>query len=353
MSAAALGTILAERIRAEGPLPLPAFMAAALMHPRFGYYTTRDPLGGQGDFTTAPEISQMFGELIGVWCLLAWQSMGMPSPFVLAELGPGRGTLMADLLRAVASVPDFTAAADLWLVEASPTLRNRQRQRLDGVAVSWAERVEDLPPGPLLVVANEFFDALPIEQFECQGGLWHRRLVGLDSAGGFAFVRGPAVEPPFAPAPDGAIVETCPEGRRIAALLGARLARDGIAALVIDYGHARTAVGETLQAVKSHAFHPVLATPGQADLTAHVDFQALAEAAMPARAFGPVEQGSFLVRLGIHTRAGMLAQAAGPEMTADIAGQMRRLIDPTEMGTLFKVLALAHPAVALLPGLDP
>lgn len=343
-----LADILVERIRQGGPITVADFMAEALGHPEHGYYTTREPFGAQGDFTTAPEISQMFGEIIGLWAAVTWQGLGCPDRVVLAELGPGRGTLMADLLRAAATVPPFLKAAEVWLVETSPRLQARQRETLKGREVHWCERFDDLPDGPLIVVANELFDALPIRQFEKQSGVWRERMVGLDGDA-LAFVAGPETEPDMPAevleAADGAIAETCPQGRELAAAIGRRIARQPGVALLIDYGHTLSGVGDTLQAVKRHRFHPVLEGPGTADITAHVDFEALAAAAIPARAWGPVPQGAFLSSLGIQARAAMLAQGGGPKVAADIAGQMRRLIDPEEMGTLFKVLALAHPAL--------
>lgn len=341
-----LAAILAETIRRDGPIPVSEFMAQALGHSEHGYYTGREPFGAAGDFTTAPEISQMFGELIGLWAAVTWQTLGSPGRVVLAELGPGRGTLMADLLRAAAMVPPFLAAAEIWLVETSPRLRDIQRQTLKNHDIRWADSFADLPDGPLIVVANELFDALPIRQFEKNGGMWRERMVGLEN-GHLVFVPGPEAVPELPPeilaAEDGAIAETSPQGRALAAEMGWRLNRQPGAALIIDYGHARSAAGDTLQAVKRHAFHPVLEAPGTADVTAHVDFESLAAAAVPARAWGPVPQGHFLTTLGIQTRAGLLAQAGGPKVAEDIAGQMRRLIDPGEMGTLFKVLALASP----------
>lgn len=348
-----LAEILAERIAKGGPITVADFMAEALGHPDLGYYTTREPFGLEGDFTTAPEVSQMFGELLGLWCVLVWQMMGAPERVIVAELGPGRGTLINDLLRAAAGVPAFLKAADIWLVETSPRLQARQRQTLRGRDVHWCERFDQLPDGPLLLVANELFDALPVRQFEKCAGDWVERMVGLGEAG-FEFVAGPATLPDLPTevldAKDGAVAEICEPARALAAAIGKRLNRQPGMALIVDYGHARSACGDTLQAVRRHRFHPVLEQPGLADITAHVDFQSLAAAAVPARAWGPVPQGDLLRQLGIETRAQLLAQAGGDKVAAEIMGQMRRLIDPNEMGTLFKALALASPVLAAPPG---
>jgi NADH dehydrogenase [ubiquinone] 1 alpha subcomplex assembly factor 7 len=344
-----LTTKIIDIIRRDGPLPVSAFMAMALLDDQYGYYTTRDPFGAAGDFITAPEISQMFGELIGLWAAVMWQSMGSPDRVVLAEVGPGRGTLMADMLRAAAMVPPFAAAIAPWLIEASPTLRRKQAEALSGHDIHWGERVEDLPPGPLLLIANEFFDALPIDQIVRTPEGWRERRVGLDETGALTFVNGPAF--PLPEAEDGAIAEICPEGRRLAAVIGRRLATQNGAALIIDYGHGRSGFGDTLQAVRQHRPHPVLAEIGEADLTAHVDFEALAHAAVPARAWGPVGQGDFLRHLGIEARAARLSDGKPHAVAADILGRMHRLIDATEMGTLFKVMALTHPALPAPPGL--
>ncbi len=350
-----LTDILTERIRHGGPITVAAFMAEALSHPTKGYYTTRVPFGAAGDFTTAPEISQMFGELIGLWCVLTWEMLGSPPHLTLVEMGPGRGTLMVDLLRVVDRAPAFSAAAEVWMVETSPVLTALQQEALRGRSVHWCERFEDLPDaGPLLLVANEVFDALPIRQFEKHAGQWHERMVGLSSSGEFAFLPGPVSTPDIpeavASAVDGSIVEVCPLGRDLSGAIGARLERDLGAALLVDYGHPFSAVGDTLQAVKRHRFHDVLRSPGDADLTAHVDFEALAKAARPARAWGPLTQRDFLQSLGIEARATLLAREAGPKTAADIAGQMRRLIHPEEMGTLFKVLALSASHLPAPPG---
>ncbi|MCC6305363.1 MAG: SAM-dependent methyltransferase [Rhodobacteraceae bacterium] len=353
----ALAAALAARIRATGPLRIDEFMAACLLDPGHGYYATRDPLGAAGDFVTAPEISQMFGELVGLALAQAWLDQGRPAPFVLAELGPGRGTLMADLWRAAAVVPGFRAAARVVLVEASPPLRAAQGARLAALAPAHVATVAAIPAGPLFLVANEFFDALPVRQFVRDGALWRERMVAL-AGDRLAFALGPAVPVAalarrLADTLPGTTVELGPAGAAIAAAVAARIARDGGAAIVIDYGGWRSR-GDTLQAVARHAAVDPLAAPGAADLTAHVDFEALAEAvtAEGARATPLVGQGTFLLRLGIGARAEVLAAGlAGAALAAHRAG-LRRLTDPAEMGNLFRVLGVHAPGAPPPPGLD-
>ena len=348
-----LGDHLGRRIALKGPLTVAEYMAEVLGHPRFGVYACRDPIGAAGDFTTAPEISQMVGELVGLWCAVVWRSMGEPDPIRLVELGPGRGTLMADALRAARGVPAFRAAIRLHLVETSARLRTGQRQALAECDLqrdpAWHESLAGVPDGPLVVVANEFFDALPIRQFERTRMGWCERLVGIDAGGGLRFVLAPSPSPPIPPnltdAPIGSVVEIRPAAAGIAHELGRRVARFGGAALIVDYGHAESAAGDTLQAVRRHRYLDPLDAPGTADLTAHVDFQVLARAAADggARTWGPVPQGRFLESLGIGARAGALSGNATPGQAADIRAAHRRLVDPVEMGTLFKILAVAHP----------
>jgi SAM-dependent MidA family methyltransferase len=344
-----LARLLRERIRANGPISLADYMGEALAHPEHGYYRSRDPLGVAGDFTTAPEISQMFGELIGLWCAVLWQSMGSPAQVVLAELGPGRGTLMADLLRAAAMVPDFRRAVSVHLVETSLPLRAKQAERLAGVGAVWHDDISTLPPGPLLLVANEFFDALPVHQWIRRSDGWHERMIDADGDA-LVFVDGPLAHGLVAPvATEGAIFETNPDARAIAGRIGQRLTASGGAALLIDYGHPTSALGDTVQAVRHHAYAPVLESPGEADLTAHVDFQALSQAARPAKCFGPVTQGGFLRALGIELRCERLARSS-PDKAGEIAAACRRLIDASEMGTLFKALAMTQPMLPAPPG---
>lgn len=353
--------VLRRRIATTGPITVAEFMETALGHSRYGYYLTRDPFGVAGDFTTAPEISQMFGELVGLWCAVVWRTMGEPDPFVFAELGPGRGTLMADALRATLGVPGFHAAARLHLVETSPLLRARQRNALGPAAASaeWHDTFAGLPPGPLVLVANEFLDALPIRQFQRSAQGWSERMI--DSGdGGFRFVLGPPhpvaalVPAALARAREGSIVEVSPAASALAHSIATRIAAAGGAALLVDYGHGLAAAGDTLQAVKAHAFHPVLAAPGEADLTHHVDFAALAEAARTAgaRVLGPVAQGDFLAALGIRERAAMLTASASAVQAHDVHRALNRLVDAAEMGTLFKAMALTHPGLAAPPGFE-
>lgn len=354
---------LADEIRAlisaEGPLPVSRYMALCLGHPRHGYYITRDPLGAGGDFTTAPEISQMFGELLGLWAVAMWQQMGAPAPFVLAELGPGRGTLMADALRAARVVPAFGQAARVHLVETSPVLREAQRRTLADIDIKWHGRIEELPPGPAIVLANEFFDALPIDQYVRGADGWHERRVGLNADGRLAFGLEPRPSPfaaafaPPGPAPEGAVLEHMESGPALA--LARRIAAEGGAALVVDYGHGG-GFGDTLQALAHHAFADPLAEPGEADLTAHVDFAGLARIAVGqgAAAFGPLPQGEFLLRLGLAQRAERLMAQAGPEGEEAIASAALRLAGTGDgqMGALFKVLAITAPPLGAPPAFE-
>jgi len=354
---------LRAMISASGPIPVSRYMALCLSHPEHGYYTNRDPFGSAGDFITAPEISQMFGELIGLWAAEVWRQMGSPRAVRLIELGPGRGTMMADALRAARALPAFRSALSMHLVETSPALERRQRETLAacGAPISWHRALAEVPAGASIILANEFFDALPVHQAIRVAQGWHERVVGLDPEGRLAFAIAPMPSPPIARIPQrldataapGAIFEwRCAEAMRA---LAARVARDG-AALVIDYGHTESGLGETLQAVRGHRFAGVLADPGEADLTAHVDFAALRADAEQAGAqvYGPIEQGLFLQRLGITERAARLKTAA-PAKGDAIDAALARLTggSQTGMGRLFKALALCDPTLGPLPGFDP
>jgi len=363
MAPAPLEAEIRARIAAHGPMPVAEYMALCLGDPHHGYYMTRDPFGARGDFVTAPEVSQMFGELIGVWMAAVWQQMGAPKGVRVVELGPGRGTLMRDALRAANVLPGFLDAASVHLVEISPTLRTRQQESLRGVAspVTWHALFDEVPAGPALVIANEFFDALPVHQAVKTPRGWCARCVGVESnrlvfTAAAEPLAGLAARLPASAqaAPDGTMFEWRDDN--VARTLGARLARDGGAALVIDYGHAATAVGDTLQALGRHAFADPLATPGELDLTAHVDFEALMRAAASAgaTAFGPVTQRELLQRLGIAARAAKLKEKAASDVAAAIDAAVARLteVGRTGMGALFKALAIAHPALGAPPAFE-
>lgn len=346
---------LARLIADDGPLTVAAFMAEAVGH----YYATREPFGTDGDFVTAPEVSQMFGEILGAWLLQAWLDAGKPTPVRLVELGPGRGTLAADIARTARLIPDLAAAATLHLVETSPRLRARQAHALAGATMrpQWHDRFDEVPRGHLLLVANEFFDALPIRQFVRGRGGWSERVVGLGADGELAFGIGAGTVPEgdlpahAGAAPDGAVIEISPASAAVAETIAARIAADGGAALIVDYGHAEAGVGDTLQAIGRHRFADPLAAVGDVDLTAHVDFAALARAVRRggAAAWGPMEQGAFLLAAGLLERAGRLGQGAGPSVREALSAAVERLAGPGQMGTLFKVLAVTPvgPAPAL------
>jgi NADH dehydrogenase [ubiquinone] 1 alpha subcomplex assembly factor 7 len=352
-----LRAVLAERIRSHGPITVAEFMATALGHPVFGYYATRDPLGRAGDFVTAPEISQVFGELLGLALGQAWLDRGAPAGAVLVELGPGRGTLMLDAWRALARVPGAHEALTIHLVETSPHLEAIQRQRLASLPARWQARLEDVPPAPLLLVANEFLDALPVHQLVRREAGWCERRIGLDGEV-LAFVETPAMALPQAAremAP-GVVTEVSPARTTVVAEVAARIARRGGAALFVDYGAvAAGPTGDTLQAVRGHAQCAPLDTPGEADLSTQVDFGPLVEVGRGAGAavFGPLPQGVFLPRLGIETRIGALVRAGGPTQAPALHAALHRLIHPEAMGELFKVLALADPGGPPPPGFGP
>jgi NADH dehydrogenase [ubiquinone] 1 alpha subcomplex assembly factor 7 len=350
-------------IETQGPVSVSRYMALCLAHPEYGYYTTRDPFGADGDFTTAPEISQVFGELVGIWCAEVWRLMGSPARVALVETGPGRGTLMKDALRAAKVMPGFLDAVELHLVETSPVLQEMQRETLRGKlpSIVWHGETAALPEdAPLIVIGNEFVDALPVDQFQKKAGRWHERRIGLGADGGFAFGLDPAPLIDFeknlperlTPAPDGAIYE-----RRMLAPVSELVARIGAnsgAALFVDYGHALSGFGDTLQAVSGHDYAEPLETPGEIDLTSQVDFEALAALANEnVRAIGPVTQRDFLLQLGIEARTEILQRNAKPEMKDEIGTALTRLTGPSPgMGELFKALAFAHRSLPALPGFD-
>ena len=358
-----LETLIREMIAETGPMSIETYMKLALGHPLHGYYTSKMPLGESGDFITAPEISQMFGELIGLWCVAVWRALGAPRPFLLAELGPGRGSLMADALRAAKIAPDFLSAIDLHLVETSEVLRRSQRAALEtsGLVPKWHTSVGGIPAGPAIIIANEFFDCLPVRHFVRGVDGWHERLVGLDAAGHLCFGLAPRAEPSFAVAgKPGEVLEAGFAAAHVMAGLAARLVAQGGAVLVIDYGYDALPRGETLQAVRRHRFADPLADPGGADLTAHVDFRGLARAAQTAgaRTYGPVPQGEFLARLGIRERAAVLRKHANARQCAAIDSALQRLAGDAavagsaSMVRLFKALAVTAPGLDVPPGFE-
>jgi SAM-dependent MidA family methyltransferase len=345
---------LVQMIRESGPMTVASFMQTALLHPLHGYYTTQMPFGTAGDFTTAPEISQMFGELLGLCIAQAWIDQGSPTQFTLAEAGPGRATLMADILRATQQVPGFHGALQIRLIEASPKLRAVQAETLAGYAPLWVDGFGDLPPAQLFLIANEFFDCLPPRQFIREGDGWAERVIGLDGAGALRFGK-------TKPAPNdmlshriddtkgGDLVEVHPGASAVATQIAEHIAQNGGLGLIVDYGDWRS-VGDTVQALRAHAPVDVLDGPGTADLTVHVDFEVLAEATTAAGAVHTrlTPQGVFLERLGITQRAQTLAQNLSGEALDTHVAAHRRLTAPEEMGTLFKVLGIV-PATAPLP----
>jgi len=333
---------LAAEIAAAGPISVAEFMARCLHDPQYGYYATRPAIGASGDFITAPQVSQMFGELIGLWLVESWRRIGAPARVILAEAGPGDGTLMADMLRAARLCPAFLAAAEIWLVETSAPLRRRQAERLAQAAPRWTASLAELPAdAPLLLVANEFLDCLPTRQFQRTAGGWAERVVGLDDAGDLAFGLRPATAATGLPdAPPGAVIEHSAAQAAVGAELGGRVAAQGGGALLIDYGRAAPGCGDTLQALAGHAKVGPLDDPGAADLTVHADFPAVVAAARAAGAkAGLLTQAEFLARLGIEARAAALA-AARPDRAETIGRQFDRLTAPDQMGELFKAVAI-------------
>lgn len=337
-----LGERLAAQIAQTGPLTVAQYMTVCLHDPQDGYYATRPALGEDGDFITAPLVSQMFGELIGVWAISAWQAMGAPSRFVLAEMGPGDGTLMSDLLRAGRLLPAFLEAAEVWLVETSEPLAALQSARL-GETVRWARSLDEVPGGlPMILVANELLDCLPARQFVRTATGWAEQVVGVGDDGALAFGLVPAGVP-LPDAREGAVCEISAPQEALGAALGERLARDSGAALLIDYGHDRPGFGDTLQALVRHERADPLACPGEADLTVHADFPAVRAAAERAGASSAIlTQAAFLARLGIGERAEALMRAR-PDRSEVIGRQLHRLVGGDQMGDLFKACCLYSP----------
>ena len=348
-------------IKSSGPIPVRRYMELCLMHPEHGYYLSRDPLGREGDFITAPEVSQMFGELLGLWAASIWKAIDSPPLLRLIEIGPGRGTLMADALRALRVLPPLYQALSIHLVEVNPLLREKQKSALTGSRnITWHDSIDDVPDGPSVIFANEYFDVLPIHQaVKCENG-WHERTVELDDDGLLAFGTAKDPIPRFEvllpswvrAAPTGAVFEWRSDAEIMK--IASRVRDQDGAALIIDYGHLRSDAGDTFQAIARHNFADPLKNPGPADVTAHVDFQALVRAAedLGARTHGPVPQGDFLKRLGIETRAVNLMAKATRETSEDVAGALKRLVGGGRggMGQMFKALCVSEPSLVTVAG---
>ncbi|CAN5676235.1 class I SAM-dependent methyltransferase [soil metagenome] len=344
---------LIAQVRESGPMSVAQYMTACLHDPQDGYYATRPALGADGDFITAPLVSQMFGELIGLWAVETWERLGRPSSFRLVEMGPGDGTLMDDMLRAARLAPAFVAAADVWLVETSEPLKARQREAL-GDGVRWAGSLAEVPDdAQMILIANTLLDCLQPRQFARTDKRWAERMVGLDDTGRLAFGLSAAALGQVLPdAPPGSVLEHSPAQEALGSELGARIAADGGAALLIDYGRDAAGFGDTLQALRRHVKESPLASPGEADLTVHADFPAvLAAAAREGAATAAIlTQGEFLVRLGIGARAEALT-AARPDRSEVIERQLERLVSPDQMGELFKVVCIHTPGL-VAPGFE-
>ena len=342
---------LVRMIETTGPIRLDRFMALCLGHPLHGYYMSRDPFGRAGDFTTAPEVSQMFGEIIGIWCMQCYDIMGRPEAFDLIELGPGRGTLMMDLLRAVRALPDFLTRLRLRLIETSPLLRTLQEKALESTAVpvTWHETLDDVPQGPSLIIANEFFDSLPLRQFQRLAQGWAERVIGLREGKLQIGLVPQAFSPPpwAAAAKEGEVVEVRPSIEPWAFAVAERLTSHPGAALIIDYGHLVSAPGDTLQAVRQHGPVSIVDRPGESDLTAHVDFPALAHALRSAGAHtcAPLTQRAFLLDMGLELRVSRLSGHATEAEKRELALAAERLAGPTQMGHLFKAMAATSPGL--------
>jgi len=350
---------LAGRIAARGPVTLHEYMEACLYDPGHGYYKKRDPLGRAGDFITAPEISQVFGELIGLWAGETWCIAGQPQEVRLIELGPGRGTLMADALRALRVLPGFLQSASVHLVETSAPLRALQERALSSIRcpVSWHERIEEVPAGAAIVIANEFFDCLPVRQiaFDEAAQLWRERMIGFED-GRFEFeLSSKGVEVPRHPVSpgieDGAIVEVRPGAAEILRTFAARAAVAPLAALVIDYGYSQPSSGDTVKAVRQHRFAGLFEAPGEADLTAHVDFSDLVQSARELKldALGPMPMGEWLLRLGLEARVRQLLACVTAEDAIEIRSRVSRLVGPAQMGVLFKAVVFTGGGLGRLP----
>lgn len=349
-----------------GPVSVADYFAVCLADPEYGYYITKDPFGVAGDFTTAPEISQLFGEMIGIYLVQSWQTQAPDGPIRIIEIGPGRGTLIADALRVMEKIaPTLIEQATIHMVETSPKLSEIQKETLAKYddKVSWHTSFEDVPSGFFLLVANELFDAIPLRQFVKTDLGFRERTITVNASDELVFSVGVAgIDTDLLPSshkdqPTGTIFEIAPARVNVMTTIATRLAEEGGSALIIDYGYLATGFGDTLQAIHKHEFDPPLANPGKADLTSHVDFEMLLRTAHAAGAHihGVMHQGDFLVGLGLLQRAGMLGQDKGHETQQDIRSAVERLVGdgPGNMGELFKVLAISGQSLKLAPFVPP
>jgi NADH dehydrogenase [ubiquinone] 1 alpha subcomplex assembly factor 7 len=350
-------------IKAQGPISIAQYMGIALSDKKYGYYTTKQPLGRQGDFITAPEISQMFGELIGLWCASIWEFMGRPVNLQLVEFGPGKGTLMSDLLRGTSKISGFHDSISIHLIEISPSLKKQQQVNLNNydVKIEWYNNFSDILNNPTIIIGNEFFDALPILQFVKTKNGWREKLIGIDASEELKFMLSPAETPACALIPqnirnsdENSVFEICPSAISTIRNISQHLKENGGAALFIDYGYFENPLVNSFQAVKEHEYHDVLKDPGQADLTAHVDFSTLKNSATESgiTTHKIIGQGQFLQAMGIDIRASMILKNATFEQKKDIISATERLTDNKQMGELFKCLAITHPELPAPPGFE-
>lgn len=336
-----LKDIIKSHIISQGPMQIDAYWTLCLAHPEYGYYIKQDPLGAAGDFTTAPEISQLFGEMIGIWAAEQWTRLGSPSQIHVVEFGPGRGTLMADLLRIAKLIPDFAAALHIHLIETSPVLRAKQKGAVGDLRVEWHDDLTSCPDNaPILIIGNEFLDALPIRQYIRIKEAWYERIIGVKNGDQLVFGIGCQVAGvDFPEARDGDIFEYSPSREAAYKNMVERMSNQGGAILMIDYGHDRSACGDTFQAVMRHEFVDVLHHQGDADLTSHVDFERLKLKIMNQEITATIStQKDFLMRLGVIERAEQLKRNATKSQVNDIDAALHRLLDGTQMGHIFKVL---------------
>ena len=361
-SAQPLRQKILREIAASGPMPISQYMHVCNSHPQHGYYATGQPLGKTGDFVTAPEISQMFGELIAIWAIGAWQAIGAPNPVQIVEFGPGRATLMRDFIRTIAQTSNFFQAININLIETSATLKKVQKQTLAesplrNDAIKWHETIDGLDPKATIFIANEFLDALPFRQFVKAKNRWLEVCVGIDANSQLAFVPGTTtIDEDILPLgheseAEGAVFEYAPARESIISAITDHLAQNDGAALIIDYGHKNSGFGDTFQAMQAHKFVSTLENPGKSDLTSHVDFQAICDAATKPSIHiaGIMKQGEFLLKLGLLERASVLGQGKSPDIQKQIQNDVERLAAPGQMGDLFKVLCLTKHKIELPP----